>query len=146
MIPKITKEHEGKTVYAVQTGNNYAKGDGSRVVIFLVKKVYRKYADFAQAGGLTQKLCVTTGATEELIRAGYRNSGYKFYNSLEEIEHYRAVDRKRKKVCEVLGSFHIKHVSDAAILKVYQVLVDDSVIKEKYAQEAGNGNTCRKGY
>ena len=91
----ITKEDEGKIIYAIPTGNNarsYEKDDGP--ISFLVKKVKRKYVDLSQvyhdgSYGRIMPFHPTTGATQQMIAAGYGgNAGYMFFKTKDDVSRH----------------------------------------------------------
>lgn len=97
----IEKKHEGKYIYAIPTGNNARYGN-KNVVKFLVIKVNRKYVEMSLDGSTySDKYCVSSGATQSAINAGYgANSGFYFYDSLEDIEKEEQQRIKLKQIKE----------------------------------------------
>ena len=88
---KIEKHHEGRTVYALPTGNNARRRGTDEPVQFHVESVSRRYAHLTREGWkYSDKYDRETGATESCVRAGYgSNAGYLFFESLDDIAQYR---------------------------------------------------------
>lgn len=92
----INKDHIGKSVYGIGTGNNARNG----VVCFNVIKVGRKYVELCRDGAhCAIKYDPTTGATAESIRSGYGgNGGYRFFNSMSDINDYTDLEKKKNEI------------------------------------------------
>ena len=91
----ITKEDEGKIIYAIPTGNNanrYKKDDGP--ISFFVKKVKIKYVDLSKVNddgtyGRIIPFHPTIGATQKMIADGYGgNAGYMFFKTKDDVSRY----------------------------------------------------------
>lgn len=85
---EFTKEHEGKTIIAVPTGNNARsmKYSNEKYREFRVVKVKRKYVELCTLDGhLKNNYDPESGATQKDINAGYSlNAGYIFFESKED--------------------------------------------------------------
>lgn len=125
---KFTKAHEGKTIYAVPTGNyarRWGASDQDEPSRFVVVKVKRKYVELMQEGYRgTDNYCPDTGSTQSAINTGYAgNSGWRFYESLEEIERERELRIKLKRVRSFFERTSIREEFDANVInEVYDII------------------------
>ena len=123
---EFTKAHEGKTIFAVPTGNNARRGNDS-IVEFEVVKVKRKYVELRRTGRTSSdNYCKKRGATQSSVAAGYGNkAGYRFYESKEEIERYRELNNKYEEIRKIFSIYNSmsSNVSDDMIDKIYDVLM-----------------------
>jgi hypothetical protein len=103
----IEKKHEGKTVFGLPTGNNINRNSTNSPVEFAVVKVKRKYVDLSLKGStIVKAYCPESGTTQEEINSGYIcNAGYKFFESLEDIERYLDHHKKLDDIKEYFRSF-----------------------------------------
>lgn len=122
---KFTKAHEGKTIYAVPTGNNARRWGRDEPARFVVVKVKRKYVELMRDGyGRTDNYCPETGATQSAINAGYGgNSGWRFYESLEEIKQERELKDKLSKINRVFSLLDVNgKIEQRIINEVYDII------------------------
>ena len=103
---EITKEHVGKKVYAIQTGNNARRGvDRQEIVEFDVVGFGRKYA-MVISYGRECGICPKTGAWQESIASGYGgNAGYVFFESPSDAVDYQDELDLRLKALRLLSGF-----------------------------------------
>ncbi len=97
----VKKEHEGKTIYGIGTGNNCPRGGITNVPVeFNVVKVKRKYVEMSVGSSrYTDNYHPKTGSTQQSINTGYSNNqGYMFFESLQDIEEYKALNKIRSAV------------------------------------------------
>ena len=103
---EITKEHVGKKVYAIPTGNNARRGvDRQEIVEFDVVGFGRKYARVIRYGRECG-ICPKTGAWQESIASGYGgNAGYVFFESTSDAVDYQDELDLRLKALRLLSGF-----------------------------------------
>lgn len=124
---KFTKEHEGKTIYAIPTGNNarrWGSGDSDESTRFAVIKVKRKYVEMMQEGyRRTENYCPETGATQSSINSGYGgNSGWNFFETLADIDRHKELNKKRKCIGDYFDWRNRSDWPDELIDKVYDLI------------------------
>lgn len=120
----LTKEMEGRIIYARPLGNNARRWDG-KPIIFEVIKVKRVYAELRKVGySYSHDYYIKNGSIK-----GDGNSGYKFFETEACMDEYAETLRKRSKVEEIFRSY--KKVSDECVLKVYAVLLEDGAMERE---------------
>lgn len=106
----ISKEHEGKDVYAIPTGNNARRFvlKQDPVIQFHVVKVKRKYVELRRENDFVDSYDPATGVTQKSINSGYTsNSGYLFFASREDLEDYKTYNRKIAEIRDVTRYRHL---------------------------------------
>lgn len=103
---EITKEHVGKKVYAIPTGNNARRGvERQEIVEFDVVGFGRKYAKvmlYSRECGI----CPKTGAWQESASRGYGgNAGYVFFESPDDAINYQDECDLRINASRLLGCY-----------------------------------------
>lgn len=122
----ITKEHEGKVIYAEPMG--VAAFYYSKVVKFQVIKVKRKYVDLqAEGSNRIETVCPVTGRTHESIKRGATSGGFSFYESMDDIKQTREADNKLKEITQVFRNLPVKHLSFSQITRIHSILFDEDV-------------------
>ena len=122
---EFTKEHEGKDVIALPTGNNARGGKGAEK--FRVIKVKRKYIEMAKVYddgrlGIANNYCPNSGATQKEINSGYGlNAGYIFFNSEEDIEEYKLINKMRDEISQFFNWRSFK-LDNEKIKQVYEII------------------------
>ena len=102
----LSKEHEGKIIFAIGTGNN-ARGAKGKAIQFEVVKVKLKYAELRDTRlNSTDNYSLTNGATQSAINSGYTtNAGYKFFKNEIQITEYKDNIRINMEIREIV-SYH----------------------------------------
>ena len=103
---EITKEHVGKKVYAIPTGNNARRGVvRQQIVEFDVVGFGRKYAKVIRYGRECG-ICPKTGAWQESVASGYGgNAGYVFFESPDDAVCYQDECDLRMKASRLMSGF-----------------------------------------
>ena len=102
---KFTKQHEGKIIYAIPTGNA-ARYDPELIQKFKVFKVKTKYVEMSKVFdsgevGHSNNYCQKTGATQKSVNAGYMlNSGFIFFETIKDIENHMEHAKIKKEIYE----------------------------------------------
>lgn len=119
----IGKQHEGKTIFGLGTGNNKSRSGPNDPVEFEVIKVNRKYVSLRVYKSV-DNYDPESGATQQSINTGYGgNAGYLFFESLDDIEAYNEHRIKNRKVYGYFrsyGSLLSKEQTD----KIHEILFD----------------------
>ena len=119
MITKITKEYEGKTIYALGTGNNASRGGPTSLKEWVVSKVKRKYFDVE--GQYHVSFCCETGITESSLRAGYTNAGYRFFESEEDHRLWKEYCGRKEAVRQFFSGHGIPHrLPQESVERIYK--------------------------
>lgn len=117
----IGKKHEGKTIFGVGTGNNARRGHPNNPLEFEVIKVNRKYVSLRNYFGV-DNYDPETGCTQSAINAGYNgNSGYLFFESLDDIKIYDEHRIKYRKVFDYFRNYGVK-LSKEQTDKIHEIL------------------------
>ncbi len=122
---EITKDYEGRLIYALPTGNHARRGRDQEIITFEVVKVKRKYVDLRREGWkYTDAYCLETGATQQAINSGYAyNAGYMFFPSLEAIEEYKRVSVLKGDIREWSSGFNVtKNLTTEQIEGIWEIL------------------------
>lgn len=110
---KITKEHEGKVIYALPTGNNtrYTK-DPNEPIAFEVIKVNRKYACLRRSDSNNEDMYhIEYGYTQGQAQAGYKNNaGHRFFDSIQEIEIYKIKNKRVNSLYSALRRIDLRYL------------------------------------
>lgn len=117
---EITKEHVGRAVFAIPTGNNARRGVSQQELVrFEVVGFGRKYAKVLQYGREVA-ICPRTGALQESIRSGFgNNSGYIFFNSKDDATLYQQDTKMRQEANALLRSYNaISRLSMATVQRI----------------------------
>lgn len=123
---EITKEHVGKKVYAIPTGNNARRGiERQEIVEFDVVGFGRKYARVMRYGRECG-ICPKTGAWQESVSSGYGgNAGYVFFESPGDVVNYQDECDLRLKASRLLsGLFSSSKLSIGLIKQIIAELED----------------------
>jgi len=120
----IEKKHEGKTVFGLPTGNNVSRVSTNPPIEFNVVKVKRKYVDLIRVGyGRIDAYCPLSGATQDQINSGYtNNAGYKFFESLEDIDRYLEHHKKLDAIKEYFRSFTQSTLSEEDVSTIHELI------------------------
>lgn len=115
---EITKEHVGKKVYAIPTGNNARRGvERQDIVEFDVVWFGRKYARVIRYGRECG-ICPKTGAWHESIASGYGgNAGYVFFESPSDAVDYQDECDLRFKASRLLSGFGVSSKLSIGLIK-----------------------------
>ncbi len=120
----ISKEHEGKAVYGLGWGNNCPRGGRPNIPVhFFVEKVNRKYVKLkTNFSHIAVNYHPEKGVTQNSINAGYGcNEGYSFFESLQDIEDYKALNKIK---ADVMGYFrgHNAELSEGQARTIHAIL------------------------
>ncbi len=119
----IEKKHEGKTVFGIPTGNNASRSGINSPIEFNVVKVKRKYVDLSRKdSGCVSAYCPLSGTTQESLNNGYSNAGYKFFESLKDIERYLEHHKKLDAIKEYFGSFTQVTLSEEDVSTIHGLI------------------------
>ena len=119
----IEKKHEGKTIFGLPTGNNINKNSTNSPVEFTVVKVKRKYVDLSYKGSEhVNAYCPLSGTTQESLSNGYSNAGYKFFESLEDIERYLDHHKKLDAIKEYFRSYAQVTLSEEDVSTIHGLI------------------------
>ena len=126
----FTKEMIGKEIYAIPTGNN-ARGAGDKIFTFKVMSVGRVYVGLSIVYdgfiGNENKYCPQGGATQKAINSGYAgNSGYKFFESLDELADYRHTLELRDSFDKKLRNIRSSQLSKSQLERMNEILSEVS--------------------
>ena len=121
---KIEKKHEGKTVFGLPTGNNVSRVGTNAPIEFEVVKIKRKYVDLRRKGTTyTNAHCPYSGTTQEEINSGYMcSAGYKFFESLEDVERYLEHNKKIAAIEKYFKSFAQVNLSEEDVSTIYGLI------------------------
>lgn len=120
---EITKEHVGKKVYAIPTGNNARRGvERQGIVEFDVVGFGRKYAKVMQYNRECG-ICPKSGAWQESVSSGYtNNAGYVFFESIDDAVNYQDECALRLKASRLLSGFGVS--SKLSIGLIEQIIAE----------------------
>lgn len=125
----FTKETVGKEIYAMPTGNN-ARGNPDKIETFKVMSVGRVYVGLSSVYpsgkvGIETKYHPANGATQKSINSGYGgNSGYIFFETLDELADFRHLQELRKTLDEKLRYFRASKLNKSQIERINAVLAE----------------------
>jgi hypothetical protein len=125
----IEKKHEGKTVYGLGWGNNCPRGGRPNTPIeFKVVKVNRKYARLIHESSRREVgYHPESGATQECINSGYgNNSGYQFFESLEDIENHNELERLKGNISSFFRQ-HNPKLTEGQARTIHAILFPNAV-------------------
>lgn len=118
----INKEHEGKIIYAIGTGNNSRRHNRDHIYEFEVLKVNRKYA-VLDSHGCVDSYDREKGYTQSAANTGYAlNAGYKFYESVEAIERDKELSLKTIKIADYFRLTSHNKLSEEQIDQIYDLI------------------------
>lgn len=129
MSIEITKEYEGKIVYAIPTGNAARgwNGEPQKFDVIKRKKIYVVLKPAGGSDGHAKSYHPISGATQSEINAGYGgNSGYKFFASLEDIELFDSYCKKLKDVKSYFRDIGRSSLSTQQVNSIHSILFSDS--------------------
>jgi len=119
MIIKVTKEHEGKTILGVGTGNNAVRNGETPPVEIHVIKVKRKYFTACMGRSTYQHdLHCETGDDRE----GWGNGGYEFYLDKEAIDRSSMADFNVKIIRNYFGNWGRRNISLEDTEKILKII------------------------
>lgn len=137
MITEFTKDHVGRTIYALPTGNNVRRRGSNDPEPFVVDAVARRYVTVSRPDNRnwTEKLDKETGASEQAIKSGYDlNAGYKFFESEADARAHILNGEKRAKVvaaCRGIGSsWNGRKLTDDEVAVLFDVFTNMGRIVE----------------
>lgn len=124
VIMRIAKEHTGKTIYAIPTGNNARRGIKNQdPQPFEVVSVARKYAKLKNPSGYTDDYDCEIGATKQAVQSGYSgNSGYMWFASLIEVEELNERNRLQDDISAAFRYGPPRHLSFDQVKKIHSIL------------------------
>ena len=125
---QINKEHEGKTIIAVPTGNNAVRGVKKQTPRQVhVVKVKKRYADVRFDNARYEvTLDRKSGATEQAVRNDYgTNAGYRFFNDMAEYEEHQRLWQLKEEILHTFRHFGrpLDNLTAAEIETIHGILV-----------------------
>lgn len=121
---KLNKDLVGKQIYGCEIDSLFRKNKPpAKPSAFTVISVGRKYFALQKEGVAGhQKFDPSTGHSEESIRAGYTESEYKFFHTLDECQRWAESEIKLHEINTFFASWNQKPLSIDQIEKIHAVL------------------------